>query len=68
MPRYGGHDPMALGRDVALPGDPRLWLVTGERLYLFYSPDTRNAFAADTARAIATADGHWPLVRGKLSP
>lgn len=68
MPRYGGHDPMALARAVALPGDPRLWLLVGERLYLFHSPQTRTAFAADSARAIATADRHWAAVQRQLAP
>jgi hypothetical protein len=68
MPRYGGYDPMALTRAVALPGDPRLWLVIGERLYLFHSPETRAVFAADSAAAIASADRHWPSVERQLSP
>lgn len=68
LPRYGGHDPIALARAVALPGDPRLWLVVGERLYLFHSPQARAAFAADSARAVANADRHWLSVRRQLSP
>jgi hypothetical protein len=68
MPRYGGYDPMALARAVALPGDPRLWLVFGERLYLFHSPETRAVFAADSAAAIASADRHWRSVERQLSP
>ena len=27
MPRYGGYDPVGVARGVAVPGDPRLWLV-----------------------------------------
>ena len=43
MPRFGGYDPVAVARGVAVPGDPRLWLMSDERLYLFYSPEARDA-------------------------
>src|SRR5689334_20406927 len=33
-PRYGGYDPIALARGVAVAGNPLLWLVVGERLFL----------------------------------
>src|SRR4051812_882466 len=44
-PRYGGYDPIALGRGVALPGNPQLFLVTDQRLYFFYNSQARDAFA-----------------------
>src|SRR5262245_54761719 len=28
MPRFGGYDPVAVARGVAVPGDPRLWLLS----------------------------------------
>ena len=31
-------------------GNPRFWLVAGQRLYLFGREDNRDAFAADPAR------------------
>jgi hypothetical protein len=68
MPRFGGYDPVGIGRGVAIPGDPRLWQITGERLYLFHSPENRAAFAGDQGHAIATADKEWPAVQRTLSP
>src|ERR1700738_4244256 len=44
MPRYGGYDPIAVGRAVAVPGNPLVWTVVGERLYLFYSEEARARF------------------------
>lgn len=67
-PRFGGYDPTAVARGVGVPGDPRLWLVTGERLYLFYTPAARDAFAADADEASAAADWNWPAVQRTLSP
>ena len=68
MPRYGGYDPVAVGRDAPVAGDPRVWLIAGERLYLFHSSDSRSAFASDVTEAIAAADRAWPRVQLTLSP
>jgi hypothetical protein len=66
-PRYGGHDPMALGRGIALAGNPLVWLVVGERLYFFYTPQAREAFALDPETAISAAEQHWPAVIHNLA-
>ena len=68
MPRYGGHDPVAIARGTAAPGHPRLWCVTGQRLYLFYDEAARSAFLANPDRAIAAAERHWPDVLRSLTP
>jgi hypothetical protein len=60
MPRFGGYDPLAVARDVALPGNPRIWLMIGERLYLFFTAAARDTFADDAERLIALADRKWP--------
>jgi hypothetical protein len=68
MPRFGGYDPLAAARGVAVPGSPRYWAVAGSRLYLFESPQTRAAFASDPDKAIAGAEAHWPQVLKGLAP
>lgn len=68
MPQFGGYDPGALARGVALPGNPLIWLVSGERLYLFSSASARTAFAADPARAITAAERGWQQVKPTLVP
>lgn len=65
-PRYGGYDPVSIARGVAVPGNPLLWLVIGERLYLFYNEDARNEFAASPDSAISAADARWQEVRQDL--
>jgi hypothetical protein len=67
MPRFGGYDPVGLARGVALAGNPELWLVSGERLYLFYSSDARDQFANDGDNVIAAADKAWPAVEHTLA-
>jgi hypothetical protein len=68
MPRFGGYDPVGVARGVGVPGDPQIWLVTGERLYLFYTPAAREAFADDIQEVSTTADRNWPTVQLTLSP
>ena len=68
MPRFGGYDPVGVARGVAVPGDPHIWLIADERLYLFHSPESKSAFGADAGRAIATADKAWASVQLTLSP
>lgn len=68
MPRYGGYDPIALGRAVAVPGNPLVWALVGERLYLFHSDEARDRFIADPGEAILHADNKWPGVVGALLP
>jgi hypothetical protein len=68
MPRFGGYDPMGVGRGVAAAGDPRLFMIAGERLYLFHSPESKAAFVAGGARAVTAADEAWASVQRTLSP
>jgi hypothetical protein len=68
MPRYGGYDPLAIGRDLTLPGNPLVWAVVGERLYLFYDDEARARFIANPAEAISLADSKWPTLIDGLVP
>jgi len=68
MPRFGGYDPTGIARGVAVAGNPRYWLVTRERLYLFESDRTRDAFAADPDKVITGAETQWPQVVKSLVP
>ena len=66
MPRFGGYDPLGVARGVAIPGYPALWSLVEDRLYLFYSPDARQAFLADPQAAIEAADARWAQVMKDL--
>jgi len=66
MPRFGGHDPMALARGAAAPGHPALWLIAEQRLYLFYSAEARAAFARHPEAAVEAAERNWPAVQRTL--
>src|SRR6202012_4277481 len=49
-PQFGGYDPVDLARGITVAGNPRFWLVSGQRLYLFNREQSRAAFSADSAR------------------
>jgi YHS domain-containing protein len=68
MPRFGGYDPVAIGRSLAVPGNPLLWAMVGERLYLFYNEAARTRFIATPDEAIPAADSKWPAVVSGLVP
>ena len=48
-------------------GNPRIWLIVDQRLYLFGSEESRDAFAANPARFLKDADGRWPVLEDGLS-
>ncbi|HEX7788900.1 MAG TPA: hypothetical protein VF467_00030, partial [Afipia sp.] len=66
-PQFGGYDPVDVARGVAFAGNPRLWLITGERLYLFGREETRDAFAAAPAKYLPGARKRWPGVQDILA-
>jgi hypothetical protein len=68
MPQYGGYDPVSAARGVAVPGNPDVWAIVGERLFLFYSGAQREKFLADSTRLIATSQRRWPDVARTLDP
>ncbi|MGH6768171.1 MAG: YHS domain-containing (seleno)protein [Xanthobacteraceae bacterium] len=67
-PRFGGYDAVGVARGAAVPGDPRQWIVSGERLYLFHGPENQAVFAKNADGVIAVADKLWPSVQLTLSP
>jgi hypothetical protein len=68
MPRFGGYDPVGVARGVAVPGDPRLWLMRGNELYLFYTQEARDTFMDDSEGIASLAERNWPSVQLTLSP
>jgi hypothetical protein len=68
MPQYGGYDPVAVARGVAVAGEPNVWIIVGQRLFLFYDPADRQKFTGDPVHVIATADRKWPELEGTLGP
>jgi hypothetical protein len=68
MPRYGGHDPVAVGQGIARPGDPDFWAVRDKKLFLFQSEDAKRDFELDPRTMTMLAEACWPQVREMLAP
>ena len=68
MPQFGGHDPLGVAHGVAVAGNPQIWLVSGERLFLFYDRERLATFMAHSAHVTATAERKWPDVLNTISP
>jgi hypothetical protein len=66
-PQYGGYDPIDLARGVTVAGNPRFWLISGQRLYLFGREATRDSFAADPSRVLQGANQRWPELEQTLA-
>ena len=68
MPQYGGYDPLGVAHGVAVAGNPNVWQIAGDRLFLFYDAERRSAFLADPARVTGPADRKWPELLRTLIP
>jgi hypothetical protein len=66
-PQFGGYDPIDLARGVPYAGNPRFWLISGQRLYLFGREESRDAFAADPKRFLMDASARWPAIEKTLA-
>jgi hypothetical protein len=66
-PQFGGYDPTDVARGVAVAGNPKVWLVAGQRLFLFGRAESRDAFAADPARFAREARQRWPGLQETLA-
>lgn len=66
-PRFGGYDPVDVARGVAVAGNPLIWMISGQRLYLFSREDNRAAFAARPGVYLAEAAHYWPRLLTELA-
>jgi YHS domain-containing protein len=66
-PQFGGYDPVDVARGVAFAGNSRLWLIKGDRLYLFGHEDSRAAFAANPDQFLREAGQHWSRLLDTLA-
>lgn len=71
-PQFGGHSTTSLAEGYLSDGDPRIYAVVADRLYLFYSGGTRDAFERAPAATINAARRRWatlnPVIEASASP
>jgi len=65
-PQFGGYDPADIARGVTIAGNPRFFVISAQKLYLFSREDNRNAFAADPERFLYEDGKRWPALLEQL--
>lgn len=66
-PQYGGHCVTSLSRGYLSDGKPRLYVIVGMKLYLFYSVANREAFFSSEEKSLQGAEGGWAQLKGTLT-
>jgi len=66
-PQFGGYDPVDIARGVAIAANPRFYVISAQRLYLFSREANRDAFAADPGRFLYEVGKRWPALQEQLS-
>jgi hypothetical protein len=66
-PRFGGHDPVAAARGFVARGDPFLYVVAEERLYLFHTEANLRLFVSAREGFARQAERNWPALSASLA-
>ena len=66
-PQFGGYDPVDVARGITVAGNPRFWVISGQRLYLFSREKARDAFAANPAPVLRQARERWSGIEENLA-
>lgn len=58
-PQFGGFCTHAMSLKQIVPGDPEVWRIRDDKLYLFAKKKGRDVFDEDPATMIAAAQAYW---------
>ena len=58
-PQYDGYCAWAASQNYKRPGDPNVWEIVDDRLYLFVHEGARDKWRADIPTYISQADDNW---------
>lgn len=61
-PQYGGYCAWAVANGQTASGDPQLWKIVDDKLYLNYNEKVKADWEKDIPGFIAKADDNWPTV------
>jgi YHS domain-containing protein len=64
-PQYGGYCAWAVAQGYTASGDPQLWKIVDNKLYLNYDADVQKKWEANIPDFIRAADKNWPTALGK---
>ena len=63
LPQYGGFCAMGVALGKKLDGDPNVWKIVDNKLYLNVNKDVSMAWQRDIPGNIEKADDYWPEVK-----
>jgi YHS domain-containing protein len=66
-PQFGGHSATSLAQGYLSDGDPRIYAIVAQRLYLFYSEGNYQTFEKAPAATIDAARKRWAALGTQLS-
>ena len=65
VPQFGGFCAMGTAMNHKFEGDPNVWKIVDNKLYLNFNPDVGRRWSQDIPGNIAHADDNWPQIKDK---
>jgi YHS domain-containing protein len=65
LPQFGGFCAMGTAHGHKFEGDPNVWRIVDNKLYLNNNPDVGKRWSQDIPGNIAHADDNWPQIKDK---
>ena len=65
LPAYGGYCAYGVAVNKKFVGDPEVWEIVDETLYLNLNPDIQKTWKEDVPGNIVKADQNWPGIKDK---
>lgn len=65
LPQYGGFCAMGVALGKKLDGDPNVWKIVDDKLYLNVNADVSKAWQRNIPGNLAKAEEYWPEVKDK---
>ena len=66
-PQYDGHCAYGVAKGGKVPGNPNLWRIVDDKLYLNITTNVVSFWEEDIPGNINTAQGNWPGIEGKAA-
>lgn len=64
-PQYGGYCAWAVSQGYTASGDPEVWKVVGDKLYVNYNAEVGAKWSKNIPGFIAAANANWPKIVAK---
>ncbi len=64
-PQYGGFCAMGVALGKKLNGDPELWKVVDDKLYVIVNPDAYKAWQQDIPGNLVKSEHNWPGIKAR---